>query len=261
MRVLITNDDGYTGPGLQALVDNRPAGAEVWVVAPDRERSATGHAITIHKPLRVESIDMGEGVQAFHLNGTPSDCVKLGLEIMDGAPDVVLSGINRGSNMGTDVMYSGTVSGAIEAAIYEHLAVALSLDNLDEDDPGAYERAAEVGWYLAGEVVRHGLPKGTLLNVNVPVTETLQGIRVTRLGARRFKDVLHKRKDPRGRVYYWLAGEIAEVDMADEMTDLASVKSGYVSVTPIQFDLTQHEALDAVQSWNLSLEGADRADD
>lgn len=252
MRVLITNDDGIRGPGLRALVAARPPGAEVWVVAPDRERSATGRAITIHKPLRLHPVEMGDGVRAFHLNGTPSDCVKLGLEIMEGKPDAVLSGINRGANMGTDVMYSGTVAGAIEAAAHDFPAVALSLDADDADDMEAYEEAAAISWYLAAELVRHGLPKGTLLNVNVPAASP-KGMRVTRLGGRPWKDVLHERTDPRGKAYWWLAGERADVALEDASTDLASVGSGYVSVTPIQFDLTQYEAMDAVQAWSLDL--------
>lgn len=260
MRVLITNDDGIRGPGLKALVDRRPLEAEVWVVAPDRERSATSHAITIHKPLRVNPVDMGEGVHAFHLNGTPSDCIKLGFELMEGTPAVVLSGINRGSNLGTDVMYSGTVSGAIEAAVYDLPAIALSLDAADADDPKDYADAADVGWYVAKQLVRHGLPKGTLLNVNVPSGRRLQGMQVTRLGARRYENVLHKRRDPRGRVYYWLAGDVTDMDLDDKMTDTACVRNGYVSVTPMQFDLTQHAALDAVRSWSLDLADVERTE-
>lgn len=253
MRVLITNDDGIRGPGLRALVEARPPDAEVWVVAPDRERSATGRAITIHKPLRLQPVDMGAGVRAFHLNGTPSDCVKLGLEIMEGAPDAVLSGINRGVNLGTDVMYSGTVAGAIEAAAHDYPAIALSLDADDAEEVEEYKDAAAISWYLAAELIRHGLPDGTLLNVNIPGTGPLKGMRVTRLGGRPWKDVLHERTDPRGRAYWWLAGERADVAQEDPSTDLASVGSGYVSVTPIQFDLTQYEAMDAVRAWDLAL--------
>lgn len=252
MRVLITNDDGIRGVGLKALVDARPANAEVWVVAPDRERSATGRAITIHKPLRIQPVDMGEGVHAFHLNGTPADCVKLGLEIMDKSPDVVLSGINRGANLGTDVLYSGTVSGAIEAAVHDCPAIALSLDSDEAEETQDYVHAARISWYLAERLVHHGLPKGTLLNVNVPAGDNIRGIRITRLGGRPWKDALHKRKDPRGRAYYWLAGERADPKKEDEGTDVATVSAGYVSVTPIQFDLTEYGAMDEVRSWDLT---------
>lgn len=252
MRVLISNDDGVRAPGLAALVDARPADADIWVVAPDRERSATGRAITIHKPLRLHPVDMGPGVNAFHLNGTPADCIKLGLEMMEAPPDVVLSGINRGSNMGTDVMYSGTVSAAIEAAVSGYGAIALSLDADEADSVAAYETAARISWYLAKQLVRHGLPAGTLLNVNIPDKGAVQGIRVTRLGARPFKDVLHRRTDPRGRTYYWLAGEREDPGKADELTDLATVGAGYVSVTPIQFDLTDYRAMDEVRRWQLT---------
>lgn len=251
MKVLITNDDGIRGPGLKALVDARPADAEVWVVAPDRERSATSQAITMHKPLRVERTELAPGVHAFHLNGTPSDCVKVGIELMEQPPAVLLSGINRGPNLGTDVVYSGTVSGAIEAAVYDLPAIALSLDDHDAADPRVYKDAAEVGWHLARQLVQHGLPKGSLLNVNVPGAGPLQGVRVTRLGMRRYKNVLHKREDPRGREYYWLAGDVSDIDVDDEMTDTGAVRDGYVSVTPMQFDLTKYSVMDEVQRWNL----------
>lgn len=249
MRVLITNDDGIRAPGLRALVDARPDDAEVWVMAPDRERSATGQAITIHKPLRVDAVPFGEGVHGFQLNGTPSDCVKVGTELMESAPDIVLAGINRGSNLGTDVMYSGTVSGAIEAAIYDIPAIALSLDNFAADEPADYQAAAEVGWTLARRLVDEGLPTGTLLNVNVPALPQPRGWRATRLGMRRYRDVLHRRLDPRGRVYYWMAGEIEDADGDDESVDTVAVRNGYVSITPISFDLTKYEALDAVRAW------------
>lgn len=240
-------------PGLKALVDGRPSDAEVWVMAPDRERSATGQAITIHKPLRVDEVPMGQGVQAFQLNGTPSDCVKVGTELMSSPPDIVLSGINRGSNLGTDVMYSGTVSGAIEAAIYDIPAIALSLDDFNADKPQDYAKAAAVGWVLARRLVQGGLPTGTLLNVNVPAGAELRGWRATRLGMRRYRDVLHRRLDPRGRAYYWMAGEIEDADGDDETVDTVAVRRGYVSVTPISFDLTKYEALDVVQRWDVDV--------
>lgn len=255
MLVLITNDDGIRAPGLKALVDARPADARVWVMAPDRERSATGQAITIHKPLRVDEVDMGEGVRAFHLNGTPSDCIKVATELMDTRPDIVLSGINRGSNLGTDVMYSGTVSGAIEAAIYDIPAIALSLDDFDAYTPRDYETAAAVGWELARQSVRQGLLVGTVLNVNVPRGAQLQGWRATRLGMRRYRDVLHRRLDPRGREYFWMAGEIEDADGDDESIDTVAVARGYVSVTPISFDLTKYEALDDIKDWDVTVPG------
>lgn len=255
MLVLITNDDGIRAPGLQALVDARPADARVWVMAPDRERSATGQAITIHKPLRVDEVDMGEGVQAFQLNGTPSDCIKVATELMDVRPDIVLSGINRGSNLGTDVMYSGTVSGAIEAAIYDIPAIALSLDDFEAYLPQHYEKAAAVGWELARRAVREGLSAGTVLNVNVPARAELKGWRATRLGVRRYRDVLHRRLDPRGREYFWVAGEIEDADGDDENIDTVAVRLGYVSVTPISFDLTKYEALNDIQGWDVPMPG------
>lgn len=253
MQVLITNDDGYQAPGLKALVKARPQDCRLWVVAPDRERSATGHAITVHKPLFMTRVDMGQGVDAFHVNGTPSDCVKLAVELMDPPPDVVVSGINRGSNLGTDVMYSGTVSGAIEAAIAGLPAVAVSLDSHAARTPADYDFAARVAWYLVRHLAEQPLPAGTLLNVNVPAGPEIQGFRVTRLGIRRYRNVFHRRVDPRGRVYYWMAGEVEDVDDHDLDTDTGAVRAGYVSVTPIEFDLTKYAALDVVRDWRLDV--------
>lgn len=255
MLVLITNDDGIRAPGLAALVAARPADAEIWIMAPDRERSATGQAITLHKPLRVDKVPFEPGVTAFQLNGTPSDCVKVATELMERRPDIVLSGINRGSNLGTDVFYSGTVSGALEAAIYDIPAIALSLDDYDANDPEDYATAARVGWTLAQWVLQVGLPPGTLLNVNVPKGPNIRGWCATRLGLRRYRKVLHRRLDPRGREYYWMAGEIEDLDGDDETADTVAVRRGYVSITPISFDLTHYKALDMVRSWQLDILG------
>ncbi|MBO8140965.1 MAG: 5'/3'-nucleotidase SurE [Firmicutes bacterium] len=252
MRVLLTNDDGIRAPGLKALVDLRPPDVELWVMAPDRERSATGHAITVHKPLFVDAVDMGQDVRAFQVNGTPSDCVKLGMELFGERPDVVISGINRGPNLGTDVMYSGTVSGAIEAAVGGVPALAVSLDSHSAWAPQDYRVASQIAWYVARKLDEHGLPAGTLLNVNVPAGSEIRGFMVTRLGIRRYRDVLHRRVDPRGRVYYWMAGEAEDVDV-DDATDAGAVRSGYVSITPMEFDLTKHAAVETVRSWGLDL--------
>ncbi|HEY8417223.1 MAG TPA: 5'/3'-nucleotidase SurE [Limnochordales bacterium] len=253
MQVLITNDDGIQAPGLLALVAARPRDCRLWVVAPDRERSATGHAITVHKPLFLTPVDMGEGVEAFHVNGTPSDCVKLGVELMERPPAVVVSGINRGGNLGTDVLYSGTVSGAIEAAVTGLPALAVSLNSHEARQPEDFALAARVAWYLVEHLVARGLPPGTLLNVNVPPGNDLKGFRVTRLGIRRYRDVFHRRVDPRGRVYYWMAGQVEDLDDGDLNTDTGAVRAGFVSVTPIEFDLTKYAALDVVRDWQLDM--------
>lgn len=252
MLVLLTNDDGIRAPGLKALVDRRPADVRLWVVAPDRERSATGAAITVHKPLFVGRYPLGEGVEAMHVNGTPSDCVKLAVDLLEEPPAVVISGINRGANLGTDVLYSGTVSGAIEATVAGLPALAVSLDSHAAETPESYGLAAEVAWYLARLVAERGLPAGTLLNVNVPAVEP-RGFRVTRLGIRRYRDVFDRRVDPRGRVYYWMAGEVEDLDEGDISTDTGAVRAGYISVTPIEFDLTKYAAMDVVRDWNLDL--------
>ncbi|MTV47918.1 5'/3'-nucleotidase SurE [Heliobacillus mobilis] len=249
MRILLTNDDGIHAPGIHALWHIFEDWAELFVVAPDSERSATGHGITVHQPLRVEKLTFAK--PHFHgwaVNGTPADCVKLALEeLMDDPPDIIISGINRGANLGTDVLYSGTVSAAMEGAIYGFPALAVSVTGWKTTD---YGLAAETTRFLCEQLVEKGLTSETFLNVNVPdlPREQIHGIGVTKLGSRRYQNIFDKRTDPRGRTYYWMAGEVKDVD-AGEGTDIRAINEGMISVTPIHFDLTNYTIIQEVDQW------------
>lgn len=255
MRVLLTNDDGITSPGLLALARAVSSVAETYVVAPEQERSAASHSITLHKPLRATRVELGDtGVSAWATNGTPADCVVLAvLDLLDKPPDVVISGINQGANLGMDLLYSGTVSGAVEAALFGIAAVAVSVAAFTDIH---WEPAAEFAAGLAQEVVRHGLPRDTILNVNVPNRPAAEilGVEVTRQSSRRYVSRLEKRADPRGRDYYWLTGQAESREEAPG-TDTWAVTEGWISVTPLRVDMT-HEALrPVIQSWNLRVPG------
>lgn len=252
MRVLITNDDGVHAEGILALKQALAEVSEVTVVAPDRPRSACGHSITLHKPLRLSETRLADGSQAWASNGTPSDCVTLAvLDLMRAEPpDIVFSGINQGPNLGWDLTYSGTVSAAMEGVIGGIQSVAISvawrfrrvveeeeapLPALDFSHAAAYARD------LALHLAAHPLPEHTLLNVNVPHALPA-GARITRQGVRRYPGKLEKRTDPMGKAYYWLGGD-DPVDLHEEGTDVAAIAEGFISVTPVQLDLTDHRLL------------------
>jgi 5'-nucleotidase len=242
MTILITNDDGIHAPGLAALKRALANVGEVVAIAPDRPRSATGHAITLHKPLRITPVELPGNGTAYMTNGTPSDCVVLGIiDLLDEQPALVVAGINLGPNLGEDLTYSGTVSAAMEASLMGVPAFAISVASYEAHDYGLASRYAET---LAREIIERGLPPGTLLNVNVPdlPPDRIGPVRVTRQGRRRYQGRLDRRVDPRGRPYYWLRGDI--LDEADpDGTDVEAVASGNISVTPVQLDLTAHDAI------------------
>lgn len=228
-------------------------GSEIYVVAPDRERSASGHAITIHRPIMVQEVNTEVAVGSWIVSGTPADCVKLALDtLVKRPPDLVISGINRGPNVATDVFYSGTVSAALEAAMVGIPAIAISVAAWEVPE---YGPAAKVAAYVAGKVLEFGIPEYTLLNVNVPALEEDQiaGFAVTRLGTRRYANVFEKRIDPRGRVYYWMGGEALDVDV-EEGTDTWALANNLVSITPIHCDLTAHTVMDRLKKWNMGVE-------
>lgn len=248
MHILVTNDDGIQAPGIRALALELSQLGQVTVVAPDRERSATGHAITVHSPLRVRRHGDFPAVEAYAVDGTPADCVKIAVEALPlDKFDLVVSGINRGPNLGTDVLYSGTVSAAVEAAILGLPAIAISL--ADFRDAG-FEAAAKFAAKLAHTWRSRELPPDTLLNVNWPPNEA-KGVIITTLGRRRYSNTFEKRRDPWGREYFWMGGEVE----ADETpnTDVWAVTNGYASVTPIHFDLTNYRLISEVQNWNITL--------
>lgn len=252
-RVLVTNDDGIGAEGIkclgEALAKNNQH-FELSVIAPDRERSATGHAITMHKPLRAEMVYLDEenSIKGWAVNGTPSDCVKLGVEaILEHTPDFIISGINHGSNLGTDVLYSGTVSAAVEGYIMGIPALAVSLTGKGSRDDFCF----------AADFINRFLPlladfkqKTTpLININVPgKTCAVKGVRVTSLGRRRYRNAFEKRVDPRGMHYYWMAGEVVDDDPEAPDSDTKAIRDHYISVTPICFNLTDRQAMVKLES-------------
>jgi 5'-nucleotidase len=243
-RILVSNDDGIEAPGIIALAEALAPLGELWIVAPDREQSATSHAISLHEPLRVRQVRE----RAYAVDGTPTDAVYLALHhILPGPPDVVVSGINRGPNLGNDVLYSGTVSAAMEGALFGHRAVAVSLCMPDKRGEGNetfhFETAAAVAAEVTRAVLPTDMPMGVVLNINVPnrPRSELRGIKLCRLGYTDWADVVTVRKDPRGREYYWIGGDRrGHDDIID--SDNNGVAAGHVTVTPIHYDLTDYRS-------------------
>lgn len=252
MHILVTNDDGVQAPGLLALAQAmRPLG-KVTVLAPDRNWSASGHVKTLDRPLRVRETILADGSPALMTDGASSDCVALPmLGLLPEVIDLVVSGINPNVNIGHDVTYSGTVTAAMEAVIWGVPGIAISL-NSPENHGGLldYNSAAGVAQHIAARVIANGLPKGVLLNVNVPYLkeDEFKGYLVTRQGLRVYRDALIRREDPRGRPYYWIGGE-APTGVPESGTDFGALGEGYVSITPLQLDLTAHEVVESMQNW------------
>lgn len=248
MLILCTNDDGYLAHGLDVLATAARTLGTVEIVAPDREQSATSHSLTMHHPLRARRVREG----MHHVDGTPTDCVALAMgALLEGRPDCVLSGVNHGPNMGEDVLYSGTVAGAMEATILGIPSVAVSYVGRDPEAIGAFGPLLE---RLLPQLLRGGFPRDTLLNVNLPGIDPaeVRGVRVTRLARRVYNDSIFRGRDPMGREYFWIGGGGAQWD-APEGTDFHAVQAGYVSVTPLHLDLTNHSLLADVAGWGLSL--------
>lgn len=244
MRILVTNDDGIQSPGITALAKALAAIGEVWIVAPDRERTAVAHAVTLHKPLRLHQLSP----RTYAVNGTPVDCVNLALlKVMPKSPAIVVSGINKGVNLGDDVMYSGTVSAAMEGTILGVPSMAVSQEGQEKFrfDIGAVYAAR-----VARLVLAHGLPEETLLNVNIPNRPRagIKGVRVTCLSRRRFDNPIIEKLDPHGRKYYWIAGKRVSWSRNKE-ADHEAIEEGYVSVTPIRLDSTHHGVLGQFRAW------------
>jgi 5'-nucleotidase len=241
--ILVTNDDGVHATGLTALADALAELGDVWVIAPEREQSACGHALTLHRPLR--AVAMGE--RRFAVNGTPSDCVNLGvLGFLPERPALVVSGINHGGNLGDDVTYSGTVSAAMEATLLGVPAIAVSLL-----DGGDFAEAGVVAHLVAMRVLVSGVDRKTLINVNVP-PQTPRGIRLTRLGHRVYSDKIVEHTDPRGRTHYWIGGGAPAWEELDG-TDMGAIHDGFVAVTPVHLDLTNHAAVARLSDWGPTL--------
>jgi 5'-nucleotidase len=249
VRLLCTNDDGYLAVGLQVLAEAARTLGEVTIVAPDREQSATSNSLTIHHPLRVRRASDG----AMVVDGTPTDCVILAVgELLGQRPDVCLSGINHGPNMGEDVLYSGTVAGAMEATVLGIPAIALSY---------AGDRYEELeGWVppiaalLSSILGQKGFPEDTLLSVNLPpiAPSKVKGVRVTSLGRRRYSESLTRAKDPSGREYFWIGGGVTSWHGTAD-SDFRAVQDGFISVTPLHLDLTNYSLIEEIRGWQLTL--------
>lgn len=241
--ILVTNDDGIHAEGIQALSQalfQSGKDYKLFIVAPDHERSAVGHAITMHRPLRVTEVSFMHNPEllGWSINGTPSDCVKLAVEaLLEKTPAMVISGINRGSNMGNDVLYSGTVSAAVEGIVMglPALAVSLAEGGTGED----FIRGAEFVSSLLPHLLENPPPRGTLLNINIPPCrgKGFKGVKVTRLGKRLYRNSFDRRVDPRGMTYYWLAGDLVEENEVEE-SDVRAILDGYISITPVHLNLT-----------------------
>lgn len=258
MKLLISNDDGIFSLGVRTLANTlAEAGYDVTVVCPDRERSATGHGLTLHDPIRAEKVEslFYPSVKAWSCSGTPSDCIKLAIgALIDSPLDLVLSGINHGSNLGTDILYSGTVSAAMEGVIEGIPSVAFSLASHTSKE---FLSAALFAKTLVTQLSKQPLPEAMLLNVNVPPVkpEEIAGVRITRQGIRRYFDTFEKRVDPRGKTYYWLAGEVLEdVEQPahlhlppDLPTDVQAIRQNYITVTPLQYNLTDTAGVRSLQ--------------
>lgn len=250
MKLLLTNDDGIFADGLLALHEVFSRCHDVTVVAPDRERSAVGHGITLHTPLRCNRIGLGNGTKGYAVTGLPADCIKLGInEILDSRPDMVISGINPGANVGVNVNYSGTVAAAKEAALYGIPAIAVSVVGGGEL---YYDKAARFVEKLSAKVAEEGLEPATFLNVNLPNLpfERIRGIKLSRQGIGVFPEYFEKRLDPRKEVYYWQGCDALPADQRPDI-DSAVLNRGFISITPIKCDMTDYHGLEGLRLWGL----------
>lgn len=257
MHILVTNDDGITAPGILALATEMRALGKVTILAPDRNWSASGHVKTLDRPLRVREIKLADGSTGFACDGAPSDCVSLATHgFVEEKIDLVVSGINSHANVGHDVTYSGTVTAAMEATIWDLPAIAFSLDQPDGNtNPVDYAPGARVARRVAQAVIKYGLPENVLLNVNIPflADDQIKGFRISRMGLRVYHDKLDKRVDPRGRPYYWIIGDMP-TSVPERGTDTGTLADGYVSITPIQLDLTAYKLMSDLDTWDWNAE-------
>ena len=254
MHILVTNDDGVQAPGLLALAQEMRKLGKVTVFAPDRNWSASGHVKTMERPMRVRETVLADGTAAFMSDGAPSDCVALPLlGLVDEEIDLVVSGINPNANIGHDVTYSGTVTAAMEAVIAGVNGIAVSLDSPEgHRGPLDYSTAAIVARRVAEQVLNDGLPKGVVLNVNIPYLkeEEIKEYTITRQGLRVYRDALESRVDPRGKPYYWIGGEYP-TGVDEPGTDFGALRAGCISITPLHLDLTSYKTIDVLKKWKF----------
>ncbi len=250
--ILVTNDDGVTAPGINALIEVMKTLGDVIVVAPDKPQSGMGHAITINSTLRIQKLKIHGVMDEYSCSGTPVDCVKIAVnKILHRKPDLCVSGINHGSNMSITVIYSGTMSAAVEGAIESIPSIGFSLcdDSIDAD----FTASKKVVEIIARKVLQNGLPKDVCLNVNIPKANysELNGIKVCRQARANWVEELDERKDPAGKTYFWLTGKFENYDAGKQDTDVWALENNYVSVVPVQFDMTAHTAIPELDKWKL----------
>jgi 5'-nucleotidase len=249
--ILVVNDDGITAPGIRTLIEIMKEVGEVIVVAPDKAQSGMGHAVTIHSTLRIHKMDMGSGCEEYSCTGTPVDSVKFAVgKILKRKPDLCVSGINHGSNASINVIYSGTMSAAVEGAIEGIPSVGYSLCNyaINAD----FNPIKKYVKKIAENVLKHGLPDGVCLNVNLPAVpeEEIKGIKICRQAKAMWTEQFDERQDPGGKTYYWLTGKFLNKDRGED-TDLWALKNNFISVVPVQFDITAHHAIHSVSKWDF----------
>ena len=248
--ILVVNDDGITASGINALIEVMKTLGNIVVVAPDSPQSGMGHAITIAKPLRLDKIQLYEGVEMYQCSGTPVDCVKLAVnKIFKGKkPDLCVSGINHGLNNSINVLYSGTMSAAVEGAIESIPSIGFSLDDFANDADFSYcKKYIEI---ITKQVLKHGLAMGTLLNVNFPKGAEIKGIKICRQANAKWAEEFEERIDPYKRNYYWLTGVFQNNDQGED-TDVWALENGFASVVPMQFDMTAHHAIPILNTWDF----------
>jgi len=246
MKILVTNDDGIFSEGIKTLAESLSDLGKVWVVAPDRERNAISHALTLHHPLRVVSISQ----QHYAVNGTPADCINIGVnQILKEKPDLIVSGINKGANLADDINYSGTVAAAVEGALMGIPSFAISLAAVEGFK---FKPAADFALRLARSITKNGLPPRTLLNVNVPDTggKEINLYKITIQGRNTHCNTIEEKVDPRGVKYYWI-GRKDEGFQEDDYSDLKAISQDFISITPVQVDLTHHASINEMRKWDI----------
>ncbi len=250
MTILLTNDDGINAPGLHALYKEMKKYGKVYVVAPDSEQSAVGHAITLSDPLRVQNFYKNDDFFGYAVNGTPADCVKVAYWALEIKPDILISGINLGSNTGINILYSGTVSAATEGMFLNIPSFAISLTTFTNPN---FDIAAKFAGKLSSIILANGLPEGTLLNVNVPAVTNeneIKGVMITRQGNAMYQEEFDKRTDPHNRVYYWLTGQKVRLETEPDVDDRA-ILNNKISITPVHFDLTDYKFFEDLRKWGI----------
>jgi len=252
--ILVTNDDGISSRGIKVLAKTLRSVGDVYVVAPETEQSAVAHALTLHRPLRFKKV----GSKMYYVNGTPTDCVIIGVnKILPQKPDIIVSGINNGANIGDDISYSGTVAAAIEGTFLgiPSIAVSLEVNSQNNRSPlksaSAFQAAADFAGEITVKVLHKGLPENTLLNINVPDCAKINGMKITKQGKLVYESSIKELCDPRGNEYYWIGGGIPQWEPG-ENTDFEAIKGGFISVTPVHLDLTNHEAMKYLEeNWKM----------